>query len=279
MAEMHPGSWFGDAVEEFKKLPPWGRYAVVAVFIGVGAFGFYEWRKQHASTQSANSAVGGSLLPGGSSSDNATPGSTSVFPNVSSAGTSVPLLPSGVQPLYGPNGNLVGFSPSGTQSSAPGTGTPTPTPTPVPTSTGTTGSSGSSSSGGTKPPTPKPPTPKPPTPTPKPPTPTGGNSHHNTPPPKSSGGTNKTPSVPSPKTYTVQSGDNLSTIAARYGLSWQQLYNANKGTVGSNPNLIYPGQRLTISNGGNAAVPQPQQKQTSTEHGQTVLPNGAVLVY
>ena len=48
------------------------------------------------------------------------------------------------------------------------------------------------------------------------------------------------------KTYTVVSGDTLSGIAAKYGISWQTLYNANKGVVGSNPNLIRPGEVLTI---------------------------------
>ena len=48
------------------------------------------------------------------------------------------------------------------------------------------------------------------------------------------------------KTYTVVSGDTLSGIAAKYGMSWQTLYAANKGVVGSNPNLIRPGEVLTI---------------------------------
>lgn len=45
------------------------------------------------------------------------------------------------------------------------------------------------------------------------------------------------------RTYTVQSGDTLSGIAAKYGTSWQAL--AAKNGL-SNPNLIYPGQTLTI---------------------------------
>ena len=47
--------------------------------------------------------------------------------------------------------------------------------------------------------------------------------------------------------YTVQSGDTLSTIAAKEGISsWQTLYTDNESTVGSNPNLIYPGQVLNL---------------------------------
>ena len=43
--------------------------------------------------------------------------------------------------------------------------------------------------------------------------------------------------------YTVQSGDTLSGIASRYGTTWQKLQAMN-GI--SNPNLIYPGQRLRV---------------------------------
>lgn len=52
-----------------------------------------------------------------------------------------------------------------------------------------------------------------------------------------------------PKTYTVKKGDCLWNIAkAMYGngADYTKIYNANKSVVGSNPNLIYPGQVLTI---------------------------------
>lgn len=45
------------------------------------------------------------------------------------------------------------------------------------------------------------------------------------------------------KTYTVKSGDTLSGIASAYGTSWQHLASIN-GIA--NPNLIYPGQMLTV---------------------------------
>jgi LysM repeat protein len=46
--------------------------------------------------------------------------------------------------------------------------------------------------------------------------------------------------------YTVKSGDTLSGIAAEHGLSWKKLYAANKIVIGGDPNLILPGQRLTV---------------------------------
>ena len=46
--------------------------------------------------------------------------------------------------------------------------------------------------------------------------------------------------------YIVKSGDYLSLIAAKYNTTWQKIYNDNKSIIGDNPNLIYPGQKLTI---------------------------------
>jgi len=51
--------------------------------------------------------------------------------------------------------------------------------------------------------------------------------------------------------YTVQSGDNLSLISQRfYGTQSSsgvnKIYYSNMSTIGSNPNLIRPGQKLYI---------------------------------
>lgn len=46
-------------------------------------------------------------------------------------------------------------------------------------------------------------------------------------------------------TYTVQSGDNLSKIGSKYGVSWQAIYDANRDKL-DNPDKIFPGQELTI---------------------------------
>ena len=46
-------------------------------------------------------------------------------------------------------------------------------------------------------------------------------------------------------TYTVEAGDNLTKIGAKYGISWQAIYDANRDII-SNPDLIHPGQELKI---------------------------------
>jgi LysM repeat protein len=47
-------------------------------------------------------------------------------------------------------------------------------------------------------------------------------------------------------TYTVQSGDTLSSIATGHGLgSWEELYAMNRDRI-SDPNLIYAGQELLV---------------------------------
>ena len=51
-------------------------------------------------------------------------------------------------------------------------------------------------------------------------------------------------------TYTVKPGDTLSGIAEWFKLhGYGRLYNANQSVIGSNPNLIIPGERVTISHG------------------------------
>lgn len=46
-------------------------------------------------------------------------------------------------------------------------------------------------------------------------------------------------------TYTVQSGDSLSKIGAKYGVSWNDIFEANRDKL-DNPDKIFPGQELTI---------------------------------
>jgi len=85
------------------------------------------------------------------------------------------------------------------------------------------------------------PTPPPPTVTPPPPT---------APPPNPTPNPTPLPPTPTPPPngtiYTVQAGDTLSSIAARFGVTVNAIVQANGIT---NPNLIYVGQQLIIPNG------------------------------
>ncbi|MFD3456864.1 transglycosylase family protein [Streptomyces sp. NPDC058691] len=46
--------------------------------------------------------------------------------------------------------------------------------------------------------------------------------------------------------YRVRPGDTLSRIAAEHGIGWKKLYAVNASVIGADPNLIYPGQRLSV---------------------------------
>ncbi|MDH6124655.1 transglycosylase family protein [Kitasatospora sp. GP82] len=59
--------------------------------------------------------------------------------------------------------------------------------------------------------------------------------------------------------YTVVDGDWLSTIAQKNSVEggWQKLYDLNKSVLTQGPDVIFPGQQLTL--GGNTATAAPQQ--------------------
>ena len=61
-------------------------------------------------------------------------------------------------------------------------------------------------------------------------------------------------------TYTVKSGDTLSAIGASYGVPYQKITGFKSG----NPNLIYPGEVLTIPDAGGSA-PAPTQTTPKTQ--------------
>lgn len=94
----------------------------------------------------------------------------------------------------------------------------------------------------------------------------------------------------SPVYYVVQSGDWLSKIAAAHNLTWQQLYALNQRIIGSNPNLIYPGQVLRIcpTSASPAPTPSPTPSPAPTGgsvsplefcHSTTYWPSGAVYMW
>ena len=53
--------------------------------------------------------------------------------------------------------------------------------------------------------------------------------------------------APSGQEYEVVRGDNLSKIGKRFGLSWKEIYEANKQLI-KDPDLIQPGWKLKIPN-------------------------------
>jgi LysM repeat protein len=64
--------------------------------------------------------------------------------------------------------------------------------------------------------------------------------------------TGSSPAPTSAQSYTVKKGDCLWNIAKKYygsGSKYSVIYNANRSIIGGNPNLIYPGQVLTIPAG------------------------------
>lgn len=61
--------------------------------------------------------------------------------------------------------------------------------------------------------------------------------------------TTNSPAPEAAQTYTIAKGDCLWVIAKKFygsGSQYPVIYNANKSVIGGNPNLIYPGQVLTI---------------------------------
>jgi murein DD-endopeptidase MepM/ murein hydrolase activator NlpD len=73
--------------------------------------------------------------------------------------------------------------------------------------------------------------------------------------------------------YTVARGDTLSTISVDESVKggWQRLYEENRGVVGSDPDLIFPGQKLVIqapSKGGGSTAPKGSVKPRETEKAQ-----------
>jgi hypothetical protein len=58
------------------------------------------------------------------------------------------------------------------------------------------------------------------------------------------------PATPESFTYTVKPGDTLSGIAQWFKLhGYGNLYASNLGVIGSDPNLIRPGERITVTGG------------------------------
>jgi hypothetical protein len=94
---VHPGSFVGDTIEEFRKLPTWGKVLAGLLFIGVAYLGYSQYVK------------GKSLQPGVAGSTTDTTG-TGAGGGTNIGG--VPVIPSGYQSVYNPTtGVLEGYQP------------------------------------------------------------------------------------------------------------------------------------------------------------------------
>ncbi|MFJ6369389.1 transglycosylase family protein [Streptomyces virginiae] len=80
--------------------------------------------------------------------------------------------------------------------------------------------------------------------------------------PAQAGGPVPTGTTVLPNPYVVAPGDSLSAIATdqRVEGGWQALYETNRTTIGGNPNLIFPGQRLTLRVTTGPALPPPPRQ-------------------
>jgi LysM repeat protein len=85
--------------------------------------------------------------------------------------------------------------------------------------------------------------------------------------PGASGGTSSGGASASGGVHVVRPGENLSSIAARYGASVTTLARAN-GIA--NPNHIYVGQRLTIGSGAASSAPRPAPSQPAASSGRWI---------
>ncbi|MGW0785387.1 peptidoglycan DD-metalloendopeptidase family protein [Streptomyces sp. NPDC002913] len=81
------------------------------------------------------------------------------------------------------------------------------------------------------------------------------------------------------ESYTVAHGDSLSGIASaeRVQGGWQRLYAANRSVVGADPDLILPGQRLTLDVAGKpvTATPKPTTTAPKQKTAQKAAPKTA----
>ena len=217
---VHPGSFVGDSVEEFKKLPTWGKVVVGLLFVGVAYLGYRSYAASKSNIGQASPSVdttgaGGAALGGGGAGIQTVPGGNT--------GT-VPIFNTPEQPIYNPtSGALEGFQPISTQPQ----GTPNqPTANPLPQqpTTPTTGAG------------------------------TGtlrGNPIVQAPVIVKPGGSNPPTKVPSSRMRFVtvtkfpsQYGT-LSGIAQANNVPLSQVEKLNPQIT--NPNLIYPGQKVRVA--------------------------------
>lgn len=100
----------GDLIEEFKKAKPPEKTVIILAVVVIGGIAIYYFYTK--SQQAASTAAQGTTTQGGG---------VAGYPTVGSNQT--PVLPSGVNPIYDPNGNLVAFQNQPTPTTTGNTGT------------------------------------------------------------------------------------------------------------------------------------------------------------
>ena len=80
-----------------------------------------------------------------------------------------------------------------------------------------------------------------------------------------------------PTRYTVVDGDTLFGIAERFDVDggWPALYERNRRTVGADPDLIFPGQRLVVDGSGDEAGARRRPARTGERPQREAAPDGA----
>ena len=72
--------------------------------------------------------------------------------------------------------------------------------------------------------------------------------------------------------YTVQPGDTLAKIAARYCTTWEEIYQINAAVIGPDPNVLKPGTVLYVPN----RCAAPPSNCAVYDHGPSMYANGTV---
>ena len=72
--------------------------------------------------------------------------------------------------------------------------------------------------------------------------------------------------------YTVQPGDTLAKIAARYCTTWEEIYQINAAVIGPDPNVLMPGTVLYVPN----RCAAPPSNCAVYDHGPSMYANGTV---
>ena len=102
---IHPGSVVGDSIEEFKRLPTWGKVVAGILFLVVAYIGYSQYKSGQSASSTGTSAADDTT--GTSGSQNA---GIQTVPGGNTG--QVPIFSSPEQPIYNPtSGTLEGFQP------------------------------------------------------------------------------------------------------------------------------------------------------------------------